>query len=494
MNVSAPTSVLRSAALAVAMRWTDRLIGFLSTLLLARLLAPDDLGIIAMVSLVVGLVDVMLDLGVNIALVQNRNATQAHYDSAWTLRILETCVAALVLCGVSEYAANYFADVRVQPVLLWMAAGMVFSGMQNIGIVTFQKEMRFGLDFRFMFAKRVVIFIVTIAAAWIHRDYWALVIATVVSRAIGTVISFAMHPMRPRLSLEKAGEIFAVSLWLLMRGIGNYLHLNLHRIYVGGGSSAAVLGGYSLADEISSMPNNELLSPLNRVLFPSFVRVKHDLEELRRIFLTAQGLQTMVAMPCSAGLAFVAPEAVAVLLGDKWLFAVPFVQQLSIANIIFSITTSCGYVMITLGHTRSSAVFVWIQVFLFVLIIALLAPGGDPMVIAWARVLSVMAAVPVSIYLLRKAIGNVSVGDIIGTISRPLLATGCMYLSLKGLDLVMQLAALPALLIKIATGVVVYSVATLLIWIAYGKPDGAETYALAKLSGLRRRTAAGTEG
>ena len=89
-----PRSVARSALITVAMRWTDRSIAFVSTLILARLLVPEDFGVIAMASLVIGLADVFFELGVNVALIQNKTPSQEHYDTAWTLRLIQTTLAA----------------------------------------------------------------------------------------------------------------------------------------------------------------------------------------------------------------------------------------------------------------------------------------------------------------------------------------------------------------------------------------------------------------
>jgi len=164
------------------MRWTDKFIGFVSTLILARLLAPEDIGIIAMASLVIGFIDVFLDLGVNIALIQNRNAAPAHFNSAWTLRLAQSATAAVLIVLASSAAATYFKDARVESVLHVMALGLIVASFENIGIVTFQKEMKFGLEFRFLFSKRIVGFLVTITAAWFLRDYWALVIGALAGR------------------------------------------------------------------------------------------------------------------------------------------------------------------------------------------------------------------------------------------------------------------------------------------------------------------------
>ena len=98
-------SVFSGAVLTVSMRWTDRLIGLVSTLILARLLVPEDFGIIAMASIVVGLTEVLFDLGVNVALIQNKSPTKGHYDTAWTLRLLQSGVAAILVAGTAPLAA-----------------------------------------------------------------------------------------------------------------------------------------------------------------------------------------------------------------------------------------------------------------------------------------------------------------------------------------------------------------------------------------------------
>jgi O-antigen/teichoic acid export membrane protein len=144
-------SVFHGALLTVLMRWSDRLIGMVSMIILARLLTPADFGIIAMASVVVGLIDVLLDLGVNIALIQNTEASQEDYDTAWTLRLIQAGFAGLVIFICAPLAANYYHNLLITDVLRIMACSVVIAGMENIGIVTFQKNMEFGNDFKFFF-------------------------------------------------------------------------------------------------------------------------------------------------------------------------------------------------------------------------------------------------------------------------------------------------------------------------------------------------------
>ena len=475
------TGVFKGAILYVLMRWTDRLVGFVSTLILARILVPADFGIIAMTSMVIGLVDIFMDLGVNIALIQNRHPTKSHYDTAWTLRIIQASVTVTVISILAPFAADYFNDQRVTAVLRIMSIGILAASFENIGIVTFQKEMRADMDFKFTFSKRMIGLVVTISAALILRSYWALVIGTLAGRVLGVVLSYYFHPMRPWFSLERFKEIFSTSQWMLINSVGGYLNNNLHKMLVGGRTNATTMGNYALGDEISAMPSSEILAPLNRILFPAFVQAKHDLKALKDIFLLAQGVQCLIAIPASMGLAFVANDAVVVLLGAKWGAVTPFIQILALSNIVQAITTSSGYVLLALKKNRASILNTWVQVTVFagIALLVLDAPGATQL--AWTRVVAVIAGAITALSILLACLPNISLFDIGATTVRPAVATALMGFLIVQLDAFVGNASLLSLMVKIACGATVYALAIMLMWLAVGKPAGAEQYILDKI-------------
>jgi lipopolysaccharide exporter len=189
-------SIVRGTLFTVAMRWTDRLIGLLSTLVLARLLLPQDFGIIAMATLVIALADLLFDLGVHATLIQNPAPSPSHFDTAWTLGLLQAAAVALALQLCAPFAAHYFHESRLQSVIQVLALSLLLNSLENIGVVNFQREMRFGQDYVFLFCKRFSGFLVTLACAWWLRSYWALVLGTLGGRLVGVACSYAMHPMR----------------------------------------------------------------------------------------------------------------------------------------------------------------------------------------------------------------------------------------------------------------------------------------------------------
>ena len=472
-------SITSGTILTVAMRWSDRMIGLVSTLILARLLLPEDFGIIAMASLAIGLATVLFDVGVNIALIQNKDATQDHYDSAWTLRLIQSVIVTLLLVLISPWIANYFHDQRVELVVQALALSILIGGFENIGIIAFQKHMQFGAEFRFLFSKRVSGFLVTITLAFLFHSYWALVFGTLVGRIVGVGLSYYMHTMRPKISTVKIKEIFSVSQWMMLRSIGGYLNNNLHKFVVGRSYSSAAMGGYTLADEISAMPTSELLAPLNRVLFPAFSEVKNDLAELKKIFLLAQSLQILVAVPVALGLALVAEEAILILLGDKWSMIIPFVQVLALIGITQSIGTSSGYILMVLGKFRASIVNCWFQVILFVGLLYAI-PTVNVIDIAWLKLASSALGLGMVFYQLLRAFPIVTILDLIRSSIRPLLGALAMSLALLNFPILID-SIWVLLTLKVLYGAIVYVAVVMVSWLILGRPEGAESYLLDKV-------------
>jgi len=482
-------SAATGAVLMIGLRWTDRLIGFVSTVILARLLVPEDFGIVAMAAIIVGLADVLLDMGVNITLIQNRTATQDDYNAAWTLRLIQSSLAALLVLAAAEPAAAYFDDPRVAPVARFLALSLFLVGLENIGVVNFQKHMDFGREFRFFLTRRIAGFLVTIGAAWILQTYWALVVGTLSGRALGCVLSYTMHPMRPRLSLRAVQPMLSFSIWNLLREVGGYLNQNLHRILVGRRESTAVMGAYSLGGDIATLPSSELLAPLNRVLFPVFVKLKHDLVQLKQAFLLALAIQVAIGIPASTGLIVISNELVPALLGEKWIPAVPFIQILAATNILHAVTGSGGYVLLALGQARLTAYSVWFSVLIFVSLAIFAIPNGGASAIAALRLGVAVVGFFSLVFLVKRELPTLRTIELLSSIWRPFLASALMTIALLAWPSADGMVSIVQLLAKITFGAGFYAACLVALWRVAGCPEGAERYLLekAKLDKAMRR-------
>lgn len=480
------TSISTGAVIMVAMRWLDRLVGIISTLILARLLVPQDFGVIAMASVVVGFVDIIFDLGVNVAVIQRKNPTQSFYNTAWTLRIMQLCMVALLLVALAPFAADYYRDPRVTGAIQLMALSVAIASFENVGIVNFQKELNFTADAKFILAKRLMAFFITIGLTLAFRNYWGMIIGALCGRLFSTVLSYIVHPMRPRFSLENFKEIFSISQWVLVKNISQYLDRNLHIILVGGISSTATTGGYTLANEISDVPGTDLLAPINRVLFPAFAKVKDNAAELTKLLLMAQSVQVMVTFPACIGFVMTANEFVPIALGDKWIFIVPFIQTLALSNIIQSIYSSSNYVLTVIGQIRVLALSSWAQIIFFCTGLLLCRSVLDAELIAKVRMVAITLTFFFSYYILTRYLPSVSIKLMLKGIVRPVLGCAAMIGALSAVDLAVALPVALLLALKVAVGVLVYCAVVMALWLLAGRPDGAEQYFIDKL-GLNNR-------
>src|SRR5690606_8415125 len=128
----ASRSVASGAVLYIAMRWFDRFVGVISTVVLARLLTPEDFGIVALASIVLGLAVVLVDMGINTLVVQRPELDRDDLDTAWTLRLLQGGFIGLLLAGAAPFAADHFNDDRLLAVLLVFALTYLIDGLTGM--------------------------------------------------------------------------------------------------------------------------------------------------------------------------------------------------------------------------------------------------------------------------------------------------------------------------------------------------------------------------
>lgn len=478
-------SVVSGALLYVAMRWFDRLVGVISTVVLARLLTPDDFGVVALASIALGLAVVMLDLGIQIAVVQRPTIDRDEIDTAWTLRLLQDALVAAVLAATAHWVSRYYDDARLEPVLYVLAIGYLLEGFTGMGPVVFQKRQQYAREVAFFVSKRLGGFVVTLVLAIWLRNYWALVLGSVLASAWGVMLSHGMYRVRPRFTFVRWHALVGASMWVMLRSVGTFAGSQLDKIVIGRRDGPTSLGAYSIADQIAAMPTSELLAPMSRALFPALVAIQDDAERLRRAYLYALGIQSVLALPASIGLALVAEELVGVMLGDKWHGAVPILSALAFAYGATALTHSGNYLMFSLGKFRAQAILQWGLFAALALMVLVVYPHSGAEQIAWLRVALSGASIVAIAYLTRQYLPSVTVGDMVRAALRPaaasLLMAGCVLWVANGIrDLPVWLA----LAVKVSVGAAVYTGGLLLMWHLRGRPDGAERWLVDRIASI----------
>lgn len=475
----------RGAAWMVLFRLFDRSIGIVSTVVLARLLLPADFGLVAMAMSVIAIIELATAFSFDIALIQKKDPTREHYDTAWTLNLLVAAGGAVVTAGLASAAAGFYGDPRLAPVMLAIGAAWLVSGFENIGIVNFRREMNFSAEFRFLATKRVITFVVTMVAAVTFRSYWTLIAGMAAGRLVGVALSYAMQPYRPRLSLACARELFSFSGWMLLSNLAMVLLSRAPHFVVGRLHGAQSLGAYTVGSEIANLPHTELVAPINRAMFPGYSRLTGDLDVFRKTCIDATAAIFHLVLPMSVGVALMAPQVVRILLGQQWSEAVPIIQILCFAGAVSALTANNMAAYQALGKPRLCTVTLVARMLLLFAALAILAAPYGVTGVALAEVAAALGSLAVSVPILARVLklGPLTYFSIL---LRPLLAGALMGLAIRavlpvrGLEMGM-LEAIGTLLLGSAVGLVTYPLFAGALWWLAGRPASVEPMIFNKL-------------
>jgi O-antigen/teichoic acid export membrane protein len=487
-------SIARGIGWMLLFKLTERSLGILSTLVLVRLLAPADFGVVAMAQSVIVMVQLLAAFGFDVALIRDQSASEEHYHTAWTMNAaLGALITAIVVALAAPIAAFYG-----KPELFWvvcaLALASLFSGLENIGVVAFRKELRFRSEFGYQVSRKVVAIAVTLPLAFLFRSYWALVAGTLTSALAGTVMSYVVHPFRPRFCTAKARELLDFSRWLLVGNVIGFVRERSSDFFIGRLAGPAALGAYNVSYEISNLPTTELSAPINRALMPGFSAMAHDMAALRRTYLQAFGLLVFMAVPAAVGILALADYLVPVLLGARWLDAVPLVQMLAITGVFQALQSSSATALIATGHPKSVFSTNGLYAAVLILFLAVFVPARGAVGAALATAAAVVVATPVFLLHLRRHVGVLFI-DLGRRLWRPFVAAAAMLVLVRWLlpaytaDMSTWSALGHLLGGALAAGAAYLAGVSALWWLA-GRPEGAEHAVLDHLRGMLPRARA----
>lgn len=475
----------------VMLRLAERLVGLASFSILARILVPEDFGLLVLATSIIAVIELFGQAGIDLALIQRRSAGRDEYDTAWTINILFGGGIAAIVAVSARPLAGLMGEGRIEVILYWLAAASLVGGFSNIGTVEFRKFFDFNKEFWFRFSIRLIRAAITIALALLWRDYWALVAGSLAGTVVLVAMSYVMHPYRPRFSLKAIRSFAGFSGWMLARNILNGMNDHLVNLLVGRQISVSSLAFFSAGREIAGMATTELQAPIRRALFPGYAALSHDPEALRRNYLEWTAVMTMLTLPIPAGLILVAPDVVLVLMGAKWLPAVPLLQILAFAGILRSLTSGAQFLFIAVGQPQISVKLAALRFALLIPLVMLGISIAGAAGAAWAMLATAAVMFAVNLGFVTRALG-LAPTDLFGVTHRPVIAVLAMMGAVWSVDAMLlpgfeAIGALLHLTVATLTGAAVYVSTLLATWTLVGCPGGAERQALDALSLRTRR-------
>ena len=306
------------------------------TLVVARLLAPADYGVMGVGVFFICLADMLAEAGVGRALIQKKELTPDDLAAAFTLNLFLAVTLYGLLLATSGFWADYFEMPELRLMLPVLALMLLFAPFRAVAFALLDRELKMERQ-----AAIVVFFSVFQSAtvfvlALLGYGYWSLVAGAVLGRALETAGLYLATKWVPRLSRApwRHGELILFGMNVSFSSILLFFYTYSSFVIVGKVVGKERLGYFSLAFQIISMPMQKLTVGTNQVAYPLYCRLRDDRGRLRNWYLRLSVLLGFLGVPTLVGMAIVAPEAFALILGEKWLPAVLLFRLLAVVGVL----------------------------------------------------------------------------------------------------------------------------------------------------------------
>jgi len=390
-------------------------IGFLRSVTLARILAPEDFGLFAMALTVVTAADALTTIGLDRTIIANQFQTraelEAHLDTVWSAELIRRIIVALVVSLSAFPMAQFYRQSDLKIIIPILACANLVQGFQNIGLVLLQKEINFRRVFWFDLTTNVGGVVLTIALAAVLRNVWALVLGMLLTATIGTALSYVFHSYRPRVKFERVALAKAAHFgkFAIVFAVASYVANTADNIMVGRLLGTAALGNYSLAFNIASAPIIVVIFSVSAVLLPAYAEINsQDPAMLEPAFTKSFNLTVLIMLTIAVPLFFFADEVVQVLFGARWTSAGSVLRILALVVPLRGLTLLTSTVFWSANKPREVATVRTLDaVVFFAALYPLISTSGLPGV-AWAGVIAYAFACVNRTIALNKIIPGIS--------------------------------------------------------------------------------------
>ena len=317
-------------------RFLNQGITFIVSLILARLLAPEDYGIVAIVMVFINLASVFINSGFSSALIQKKDAEDVDFSTMFFCSLACAAVLYLILFLAAPLVAKIYKNPILTRILRVYALNIPMSVCQSIQNAYISRHMLFRKTFINSAINAVVCGAVGIGLALAGFGVWALVCQSIAGTIANTVVLFFLIPWRPRLefSRKSAKSMLGFGSRVLAADLSATFFAEVRSLVVGAVYSTADLAYYNKGQQIPHLITNNLSGIMGSVMFPAVANYSDDLQQVKMI--TRRGLRVLayVLVPCMFGLAAVMEPLILFLFTDKWALSIPFGQILSIDTCI----------------------------------------------------------------------------------------------------------------------------------------------------------------
>ncbi|HEY7600520.1 MAG TPA: lipopolysaccharide biosynthesis protein, partial [Candidatus Limnocylindrales bacterium] len=418
--------VARGVSWTILDNWGRQLLQLLVFVVIARLLAPADFGLVALAMVFVALAQLFVDQGLGDALVQRRELTKTHVDTAFWAALSLGVVLAVAGALLAIPITALLGEPVLQPVLQALSLVFVLTGLASIPMAILQRELRFR-----SLALRTIFSIAAGGAAGIALavsgyGVWALVGQQLVTAAVSVVALWLASPWRPGLTFSRAHfrELFGFGANVVGSDLLNYVTRYSDNLLIGTVLGTIALGTYAVGYRILDAANALLVGIARKVAFPSLARLQHQPERLARTYIRMTRLTAAVILPGYIGLALVAPELIRLVFGQRWVESGPVAGLLFLVGPAFAVQGFGGTLLSACGRPDITLRLRFVNAVVTVVGFVIAVPFGI-LAVAAAFAIRGYLMLPLQLYYQRRYAG-IPTAEYLARLRGPLASTALM--------------------------------------------------------------------
>ena len=322
--------------------------------ILARLLSPDDFGIVAVATVIIAFFSLLTDMGVSPAIVQHKSLTKDELSNIFSFTVWTGIGISILFFAASWMIADYYESEILRTLCQLLSVNLFFASATIVPGALFYRNK----EFKFIAIRSFVIQIsagAAVTAALCGAGLYALIINPIVSSILIFVISYQRYPQRLHftLGLTVLRKIFSYSAYQFLFNVINYFSRNLDKLLIGKYMSMSDLGYYEKSYRLMMLPLQNITQVITPVMHPIFSDFQNDKAKLATSYERILRFLAFIGLPLSVLLFFTAEEVTLIIFGDQWLPSVPVFRLLSLSVGIQIILSSSGSIFQAAGDTRS---------------------------------------------------------------------------------------------------------------------------------------------
>lgn len=386
-------------------RFSAQGIQFVFSILIARLLLPEDYGVIAMLNIFLAVSQNFIDSGFGAALIRKNDRTETDFSTVFYFNIIVAFLIYIALFFASPYIADFYETPVLRSITRVVALNLIITSFSGIHNSKLSIDVDFKSRAKISLLSSVVSGIVALYMAKNGFGVWALVAQSLCSSIVWTILLWYFVRWKPlfQFSWESFRNLFSFGSKLLTSAVLNTIYSNLSTIIIGKFFSSSSLGLYSKANSLAQFPSVNITNVIQNVAFPVLSKIQDETQKLKAIYVKFMRIMAFIIFPLMLGLAAVSQSFVSVVLTEKWVGAVPYIQVLCFSLMWYPIHAINLSILSVKGR---SDYFLKLEIYkkvLGVVILAITVPMGI-MAMCYGMVISSVLSLFINTYYTKKLI------------------------------------------------------------------------------------------